>query len=183
MRYVSRKRDAKTEDVRFHVYVRFLGFDYLERKLRGIEFSCSCIWTISKLIDSRCYFIDNFLQRNRRASYPPRVCDAALQEETGDAADDNESGSVTHAKRIGSEPRCGQSNFSGSVSTNHRRVFVLRDCTVSHLFCFDLNGFEQPFHHLTRIRRQFVVYFCRHRGKLAGKDGGASTRILWQPTL
>jgi hypothetical protein len=33
---------------------------------------------------------------------------------------------------------------------------------------------------LTRIGRQFVVYFCRHRGKFAGKDGGASTRILRQ---
>jgi hypothetical protein len=33
---------------------------------------------------------------------------------------------------------------------------------------------------LTRIRRQFVIYFCRHRGKFAGKDGGASTRILRQ---
>ena len=98
MRYVSRKRDAKTEDDRFHVYVRFLGFDYLEGKLRGIEFSYSCIWTISKLIDSRCYFIDNFLQRDRRASYPPPGCDAALQEETGDAANDNEPGDVTHRR-------------------------------------------------------------------------------------
>src|SRR5215471_14054467 len=26
--------------------------------------------------------------------------------------------------------------------------------------------------HLTRIRRQFVVYFCLHRGKCAGKHGG-----------
>ena len=33
---------------------------------------------------------------------------------------------------------------------------------------------------LTRITWQFVVYFCRHRGKLAGKDDGASTRILRQ---
>jgi hypothetical protein len=31
-----------------------------------------------------------------------------------------------------------------------------------------------------RVRRQFVVYFCRHRGKFAAKKGGASTRILRQ---
>ena len=35
--------------------------------------------------------------------------------------------------------------------------------------------------HLTRIRRQFVVYFCRHRGKFARKDGATLTRFWASP--
>jgi len=50
-----------------------------------------------------------------------------------------------------------------------RLDFPNRDTLKStHCFC------------LTRISRKFFVYFCRDRGKFAGKDGGASIRILWQ---
>jgi len=31
--------------------------------------------------------------------------------------------------------------------------------------------------HLTRIRRQFVVYFCLHTGKFAGKHGKLASRM------
>ena len=40
--------------------------------------------------------------------------------------------------------------------------------------CSGLSDFMRGF------RRQFVVYFCRHRSKFAGEDRGRSTRILRQ---
>ena len=60
---------------------------------------------------------------------------------------------------------CSKKMEMSEVST-FRRVIV----TESFIYIF----------YLTRIRRQFVVHFCRHRGKFAGKDGGSSTRILRQ---
>src|SRR5262249_29035638 len=49
----------------------------------------------------------------------------------------------------------------------------------SQWFSSDLLFFQS----LTGIRRQFVVYFCRHRGKFAGKDGGSvNTNSAAKPT-
>jgi hypothetical protein len=57
---------------------------------------------------------------------------------------------------------------------------------VEHDFAAELPNFVaaemeivKAHHRLTRIIRQLVVYFCRHRGKCAGK-GGKLARPEWQ---
>ena len=67
------------------------------------------------------------------------------------------------AIRLASGSSCCSKKMEMSEVSTFRRVIV----TESFIYIF----------YLTRIRRQFVVHFCRHRGKFAGKDGRTSNAI------
>src|SRR5215831_2300174 len=82
-------------------------------------------------------------------------------------------------------PASCNKRFEITLMTTNSCLFIVLVSFHSDIgdTCFEIGSFVQhrskrPIIRLTRIRRQFVVYFCLHRRKSAGKHGKLARQTL-----